>query len=499
MPNHEDLGLAIDAASDAGNEAALRQLCQECDSRLASATGEDRVFLLYYQSNTYATSISSQLDDPSSQWEWEQFDAIQNVLLLRRAISEPSFRKVDPIVRCQIRTNLAGRLNSLGRPVAANEQWLETLRVEPRFAKALANRAGGTAFYASRLYDQGHQICLLAAARAMFDAALHKDALWESDDRDQFTPGLVEQRNRIQTHLTTVGFDEHFDSSVFSLGATEAERSYRQWCLSECLFLNPLNEAYTDSVAATDVLHLPSHAYRAGEPPRFPPYYNLLKQEYVSARYRLYRATHEDDLDFIMRDVLMFDSGENQALGHYTDDLRAAFRSAYSIFDKVGLFLNDYFQIGLRPMDATFRRVWSQRPSRVSDYEIRPIFKGRRNWSLRGLYFLSKDLFDDGFEEVSEPDASDLARLRNRAEHRFLSFQRSSCVERTDSYEVISLADFEGKTLRLLKLAREALIYLSLAMYTEVSQDEASGADHHVRARLVPRQITLFRRSQRSS
>ena len=56
------------------------------------------------------------------------------------AISEPAFATIEPTVACQIRTNLGIRLKTLGRPVAANEQWLRALEIEPRFAKALANR-----------------------------------------------------------------------------------------------------------------------------------------------------------------------------------------------------------------------------------------------------------------------------------------------------------------------------------------------------------------------
>ena len=88
----------------------------------------------------------------------------------------------------------------------------------------------------------------------------------------------------------TWAYDEDFDFNQFTLGATEEERSYRRWCLRERLFLNPLNDQFTESVAAADVLHLPDHTYKIGEVPRFPAYYNLLKQEYVSARYRLFHA-----------------------------------------------------------------------------------------------------------------------------------------------------------------------------------------------------------------
>ena len=143
MRTLDDLAHAIDDASDAGDETLLRQLGEECESRLGTAEGEDRVLLRYYQSNTYSAIIAAKRHDTDHTWSWEQPDGVQNVLMLRRAISEPAFETIHPIIACQIRTNLANRLNTLGRPVAANEQWLKVLETEPRFAKALANRAKG--------------------------------------------------------------------------------------------------------------------------------------------------------------------------------------------------------------------------------------------------------------------------------------------------------------------------------------------------------------------
>ena len=487
MQKYSDLAHAIDAASDVGDPEALRRLGKECEDRLDRATGEERVRLLYFQSNTHSAIVSSQAGDPARDWDWEQPDAVQNVLLLRRAIAEPAFGTVDRILTCQIRTNLANRLNALGRPIAANEQWLKVVEAEPRFAKALANRARAMASYARAVYDRGHGLWLLSAARSLFDSALHENAFWESGDRDSFAPVLSAERDKIQAYLAETGLDENFDFNQWELGTTQEEREYRQWCLRECLFLNPLNEAYTDTVAATDVLHLPDHTYKIVEPPRFPGYYNLLKQEYVSARYRLYRAIHQHDPEFLMSEVLMLEGGEGQALGHFSEDFKSAFRSAYSIFDKIGLFLNDYFQVGLPPGDVNFHRVWSGKSGRGA-YLLRSTFKGRRNWPLRGLYFLSKDLFDKDFEEVSEPDAADLAGLRNRAEHRFLSLQRSEKGVSTDTHRLILIADFQVKTLRLLKMAREALIYLSLAMHREeVLRAEVSENVAGTTGSLVPR------------
>ena len=496
MQTLQEIALAIDAATGDGDEGLLRQLGEECERRLSSAAGEDRVTLFYYQANTYSAIIEANQDDPDYIWNWQNPDEVQNILLLRQAIGEEAFGHIHPILACQIRTNLANRLHSLGRPVAANEQRFKVLKTEPRFAKALAGQAQGMAYLARTVYDQGHIPHLLAAARMRYDAALDEDTIWESGNRESVAAQLTKQREQIANTLELNGYDEDFDRNQWSLGSTEEERSYRRWCLRERLFLNPLNEAYTDSIAATDVLHLPSHSYKFPESPRFPAHFNLMKQEFVSARYRLYQAIHGIAPEFVMRDVLMLDSGEGQVLGHLNEELRSAFRSSYAIFDKIGLFLNDYYQIGINARDVTFRRVWSKKPYSAV-FALRPMFAGHRNWMLRGLYFVSNDLFDEAFKEVSEPDAANLAKLRQQTEHRFLSLQDYQNGEGTETHRLISIGEFQRKALRLLKLAREALIYVSLAMHREEAiRREASQSDsENLEVPILSRRIVEFDQS----
>ena len=495
LPKLADLAHAIDAAAGAGDEVLLRKLNDDCQGRLATATAEERVHLRYYQSNTYAAIIASNHGNADYTWSWKQPEAIQNILLLRHAIREPAFGTVDSVVASQIRTNLANRLNSLGRPIAANEQWLEALKAVPCLAKAHASRAQGLAFYGRALYDTGHRTLLLAAALSSFEDALHDDALWESGDRDSVAPGMIAQSKEIEAYLAHVSYDQDFDPARWSLGSTSEERQYRRWCLQERLFLNPLNDVYTDVVAATDVLHLPDHTYGIEEAPRFPAYYNLMKQEYVSARYQLYRAIHDSDPDFLMRDVLMLNSGEDQSLGHYTAELGSAFRSSYALFDKIGLFLNDYFRIEIKPRDVTYRRIWSEQTNSTPS-TVRPIFDNRQNWPLRGLYFISKDLFDQEFKEVAEPDADDLAQLRQQVEHRFLSFQDVVTEASTEIHRFISIEEFRSKTLRLLKMAREALICVSLAMHREeILKEKVTGNGGRLVARFKPKTSDRIKRS----
>lgn len=466
MTKHEDLALAVDAATDDGNEQQLRELADDCLRRLKDAEGAERVRLHYYKANCHAGISTINSSDPDFAWSWEQPHDIGEVLALRRAIKEPLFSDLNPILVSQIRTNLGNRLNSLGRPIAANEQWIKALVSTPSFAKALCNRARGLRDYSARLYDENHQSILLAAAREEFAASLADGAIWESDDRDMFVVSLESQRDEITNYLTQVGYREDYDLDQWGLGDTPNEVEYRNWSVRNRLFLNPLNEAYSVSVAATDVLHLPSHNYKFDETPRFPAYFNLLKQEYVSARYRLYRALHEDDPEYVMRDVSMFDTGEGQVFGHHTEELRSALRAAYSLFDKVSLFLNDYFKLGHKPSQVSFVSMWREKANKHNSV-LHPTFQSRRNWPLRGLYFLSRDLLDSTFKDVAEPDAAGLARLRHQAEHRFLSLQYFDYGDSTETHELIGIDSFGEKTLSMLKLAREALVYVSLAMHRE--------------------------------
>ena len=466
MKTIHELGSAIDAAADKGDEDLLRRLGEECGDRLSTAEDKERVFLRYFQANTFSAIVQAKSSDSNYHWNWGQSDSVHNLLLLRQAIAEDAFPDIDTILECQIRTNLANRLNALGRPIAANEQWLKVLEAYPKFAKALANRGKNIAFFASALYDDGQEPVLLAASLDLINSSLEDDAYWESDDRDSFATDLTERSKDIASYLEAFNYDKSFDFNQWSLGATQEELLYRRWCLEERLFLNPLNEAYTDSVAAQDILHLPSHTYSIDESPRFPAFYNLMKQEYVTARYRLFRSSQEGDTDLVMRDVLFIEGNVPQVFGYHVADLRAAFQGAYSIFDKVGLFLNDYYRVDIKPGSVSFRKVWFQK-AKGSGLELRPMFKNSHNWLLRGLYFLSKDLFEDEFRDVAEPDAADLAQLRNLIEHRFVSLQHYLKGDSDETHRLIAVEDFQEKTLRLLKMAREALIYLSLAMHRE--------------------------------
>ena len=463
------LGIAIDDAYDNGDANLLTQLEEECKVLAKKSEGKTRIYLLYFQANAVNGIIKANSQNQNPSWDDDLSNWIKNILLLRHSVSDPTFRSVDITLQCQIRTNLANTLSGLSRPVAAVEQYIKALSVQPFYAKTLLGLSSSIQHIASSIYDDGHQTVLMAHVLSLINQALDGKAIWEGD-REVFAPHAEDRRKWISDNLERVEYDPEFDLDNFSLGNTEEERAYRTWCLRERLFVNPMNEPLTNNVAATDVFHLPSHNY-IGEVARFPDYFNLLKQEYVSARYRLFVAMHNRAPDFIMQDVLLLDGGQDQVLGHQADELRTAYKSAYSMFDKISIFLNSRLKLGLKPKQVTFRNIWFERqPDQTLG--LRTKFKQSQNWALRGLFFLSKDLYDDNFQEVAEPDAAKLNQLRNQIEHRFLILHQLPQNTPRGEQWAISVEELQQKTIRILRLAREALFYLSIAMNLEEREKE---------------------------
>ena len=87
---------------------------------------------------------------------------------------------------------------------------------------------------------------------------------------------------------------------------------------------------------------------------------------------------------------------------------------------------------------------------------------------------LSKELFDDQLKQTTGPDARELHGIRNTLEHKYLHVSESwanSVVPMSANGKGLGFSieseHLKAKTLRILKMARSALIQLSLAISVE--------------------------------
>ena len=148
-------------------------------------------------------------------------------------------------------------------------------------------------------------------------------------------------------------------------------------------------------------------------------------------------------------EVFLVNTLDYPAFGIQVEKLRASFRIAYGLLDKVAGFINAYYKLGVEARRVDFRNIWH-----VKKGVIRPEFLNKENLHLRGLYW---------------PEAVELKRLRNLLEHRCLVVREMDFGDPMGVVETTSLENFEQSTMHIVRLARVALMYLAFSLRKEES------------------------------
>jgi len=473
----EHIGLLIDLSFDLHQKEGLKhpiRLSEELQKR--QITSYQSALLNYFLANAWA-NLRLLRQNSSRVWDWEQQEMEMEIFHLRSASKEDGFSELPKERQCQILTNLANLLDHIGRFVEAIEYWDRALGIIPSFTMARGNRAIGLIHYTRALYDKGHTLLFLKSAHTDLKTAL-SSPLYKNARKS-----FEKYQNWVESVLSPESIDKDVDMHAFSLGSSKQETQYRQWCLNNRLFLNPLNDLGPYPIGARDILTAPSIVVDLGKGPYYPAYFNQIKQEFVSARYLYYEAVTTKQTHFSDRDVLLYNTLDYPSYSLAVEKTKVVFRMTYSLFDKIAYFLNHYLNLSILEKRVSFKTFWYV--SRKKTKSLRPDLKSRRNWPLRGLFWLSKDLYEDkpGFKKSIEPDAQELSEIRNHLEHKYLKLHDdlwSGPPSQNNNKTSLALADtlafslhrrdFEAKTLRLMKMIRAALIYLSLAIHYEEQQ-----------------------------
>ncbi|NLW87883.1 MAG: hypothetical protein GXY38_13530 [Planctomycetes bacterium] len=466
------MGVLVDAASDQGSVTGLRHAIGVLDGMAHDPLpDEQRAHLHYCRGNAFSAIRNLERSGKPAAWDWHQDEFEQEILSLRIASQAAARADLPPEVRCPMMTNLGNAMSYVGRFVEAIDWWNRALTLDSRFGMAIGNKGYGLFHYGQQLYDDGHRALFYKKARDLLAAGIAQGC-------DPAARAAFERLVADIDRVLPPEFVEHpFEDEEFSLGKTKAEKQYRAWCLENRLFLNPLNDLGPFSVAAQDVFTVPSIVTPIDEGPRFHGFFNQMKQEYVSARLLFYEGAAATRAHFSDRDVLLFDTLDYPCYALAVEKQKLAFRSAYSILDKVAFFANAYLGLGIADRQVSFRSLWyeKQDPKRG----LLPEFISLDNWPLRGLFWLSKDLYDSSpsFRNALEPAARRLAEIRNHIEHKYLKVHDEMWAGPGDGTAPPGLKDtlahsvyreeMANSALLMLKLARAALIYLSLGIHVE--------------------------------
>jgi LA2681-like HEPN len=344
-------------------------------------SGELAIFLDYNRANAIAG------ERHGTEWKWEQPTLARELYYLRRAVSRPEFSRTSPVFRCKCLNNLGRRLSVAGRATEALEYWRRTLEVRPDFGMALCNRARTLAAYAAAQEDTGQRAVILSVAHTEASAALAPGALY-TDVRDERTRGKAKElKEWIESVLDVRGIAAADPLACQDISTTEEERDYRLWCLVNCLYLNPLNDLGPYTVANCDSKCLEAHVVSVDAPYKFVSFFDQMKQEYVSARWSLYEGLIAKAPHFSDRDVFLEATEPRPSLCLAVEKIKTSFRVSYSLFDKIGFFMNSYMELGIPQRQVTFRTLWRSGDNRP----IRSQFDLRDNWGFCALYWVAKD------------------------------------------------------------------------------------------------------------
>jgi len=406
---------------------------------------------------------------------WEQPELEQKIVHYRLADRFAKRSRLDTRRRCQILTNLGNSLSQYGRIVEAIAIWDQALELIPDFGMARGNRARELTWYAGLIHDSGHKALLLSEAHDELTRTL--DLPLDGQTRAAFRSTLGEIKSQVPERW----LKGKATSIEASLGRSKAERLYRKWCLRHRLFLNDLNDLGPVPIAAADVLSLPGIVLPIRRPPHFHVFFNQLKQEYVSARYLYYEGIGSRRSHFSDRWVALTNTLDYPVHSLSAEKVKLSFRSVYSLLDKIAYFLNRYLKIGLSDTSVTFRTIWYRGTGKSK--RLRSEIHKPLNYPLRALFSMSKDIHERsaGFADDTEPQANVVANMRNHLEHKYLMIremagddfvaadvEESSASASEDAVGMAaSRAEFESRTLWLLRTVRAALIYLPMAVHVE--------------------------------
>lgn len=473
------IGVLYNLSEDLGQREGLDRII-ELHTRDVHADFEKvhKAIRHYQLTNAYSLR-DSWSENETTYTFFDSDDLIEAIGHARASVSEEYAASMNESREAQSLVNFANILSRAGRVCEALIWYNKAIEARPDHSMALGNRAQCKLHYAAVLFSQSHEAKFLHSAYHDFKKAVEN---WDDPHpyaKSQFKDRMKSIKKYADDKLDIENEDE------YDLGECEFDIGYHRWVLNNNLYLNPLNDIFTHTSTSHDPFHLPDMIIPDDEDFPYPGIYNQMKQEYVSARFTYYEGVTKsgDGAHFSDRDVSLPDPIDYTVYGYHTEQIKTALRMSYSIFDKIAIFINEYF--GINQTDPNFSEVWNKN----GDYKkgLNDVFIDSNNWPLNALYWIKKDFYND----ISKNDedsivivAHELKSIRNTVEHDYIKVFDDNLVssppDRTwfsDSiYDAIGRSELQKAAMEMLRISRAALIYLSLAIHHEETK-KRSGID----------------------
>lgn len=297
----QELSQKLDEATINRDVAKLEKLLKDAEDMLDGENSASQASIYY--------SIGTAYSDFSELAEVSGEESIKKQLFyFRKSIrlidtDEYTDEKYRPYVlglKQVLYTNYANLLDHCGRKIAAIEQYKKVISINKDFGMANGNLGKAYQHYGMLEYDDGHRDLFHYFAYHHLNRAIHSDdpsTYSEAKDRfkaviNHYRPEYIEKVLKPDLSFPQYSYED------------PKENEYRNWCLSNGLFLNTLNDLpIIESCFACDVIQLPDMITQIDDKPVFHGMFSQLKQEYIYARYLYYSTLGYNEPHFADRET----------------------------------------------------------------------------------------------------------------------------------------------------------------------------------------------------
>lgn len=478
----KNFALSFDKATDENDLERIETLLDEAQKLVDSENEPSQAYLFYSMGTVY--------NDFSKLKGLSFHESVKKRLyLFRKSIGiiekkEYKDKLYGPYIlgfKEVVYTNYANVLDECGRKIAAIDYLKKVLTINDGFGMALGNLGRAYQHYAELEYDKTHRDIFHHFAYRCFVEALKSDDPNTHHDAKRLFQSRIDCYD--SEYVERV-LKPKWDFSQYPYDNPD-EYTYRKWCLDKGLFLNTLNDLpVAESCFMADVIQLPDMITDIKTKPVFHGMFSQLKQEYIYARYLYYKSMGvlAEPL-YADKDTFILTYTDYAQYSIRLEQLKTAFKTLYSIFDKISYFLNYYFELGIKEHDITFRSVWFEEAGHGKNkYQYKNTLNPDSNFALATLYWINKD-FCDNFEDSPNPELKRIKEIRNALEHKYVkiyaSFADPVLNDISDGLALyISEEELAEVTMQLLKILREAIISLSLSVNIAEKQKREETKDN---------------------
>lgn len=356
----------------------------------------------------------------------------------------------DFYIKKQIFVNYGNCLDVLGRGVEAINAYDNALKIDNKFSMAIGNRSKA--------------LCFFANISGKYRAAIYLEAYQciksIIDNPDLIAIGGLGVKKSFENELNKI--ESHFKdkkdltkklahSKFSTIKLSEFEKYYLDFCAPKNLFLNfHIHDIQCES-AITDPIFI-SLITKKEESNTFyqlAKYINQIKEDYAIARLLIVQSQFKrDDFDNISKRTTFVNTLDYSQFNLYYGLLKSAFKEAYNILDKIAVFINDYYKLGLAKDKIYFTSIWEK------NKKIRDEILKSKNISLYALYDIYQDFKSGHYKNIQN--------IRNASTHKKLVIFDSVLTDwdKKDDECNIGYDTMLNETINLLKLTKSAIIYL---------------------------------------